>query len=63
MTDCTGTWGAGRSLADDTVDVSVCDGCGEMLAIYRSLGYHFPPHSSERTILTTIWTAVGRSVA
>jgi len=61
--DCQGSWNATSYLADDTVEVSTCSGCGEMLAVYRSRGYDFPAGSTERTILTTIWAAVGRSVA
>ena len=60
-TDCQGTWRDHAYLADETVPVQRCDGCGELLAIYRGRGFHFEPGTDERTILVTIWQAFGRS--
>ena len=61
--DCTGSWCEYKYLADDTVAVQRCSACGDLLAIYRGRGFGFDPGTSERTILTTIWQAFGRSVA
>jgi len=61
--DCQGTWEHPRALADGTVEVLSCTGCGEHLVTYRGRGYDFPKGATERQILTTIWAAVGRSIA
>lgn len=61
--DCAGAWSSQVPLADGTVMVTTCDGCGERMAIYRHRGFDFPAGADERTILTAIWAAVGRSVA
>jgi len=61
-TDCQGTWCDHAYLADDTIPVQRCNGCGELLAIHRGRGFHFDAGTTERTILTTIWEAFGRSV-
>ena len=62
-TDCQGTWEHPRALADGTVEVLTCTGCGDITATFRFRGYSFPKGATERQILTTIWAATGRSVA